>query len=168
MLRSFVALAVLAGAAWSACAQVPPSENPDWKELEAPPPPALRTSGLVPLDVPGSTLRFGVDPASVAVGKDRVVRYVVVATSASGAVNGIYEGVRCNTGEVRVFARHNPDSGWVQAEGTQWQPLQSTPNSRYSLQIARTGACLGQAPNDSASQIVRDLRSGVDHRFEKY
>jgi len=167
MLRRAIALAVLAGAAWGASAQLIPAD-PDWKEQDAPPPPPLRTSGLIPLDVPGSSLRFGVDPASVAIGADRIVRYVVVATSASGAVNGIYEGVRCNTGEVRVFARHNPDSGWVPATSSLWQPLQSVPNSRYSLLVARTGACIGHGPNDSAAQIVRDLRSGVDRRFEKY
>jgi hypothetical protein len=167
MLRRFLVPALLAGAAWAASAQMP-SEDPDWKEQDAPPPPALRTSGLIPLDVPGSSLRFGVDPASVAVGADGVVRYVVVASSASGAVNAIYEGLRCSTGEVRVYARHNPDSGWVPARGSLWQALHSVPNSRYSLLIARSGACVGQGPNGNAAQIVRDLRSGVDRRFEKY
>ena len=165
MFRRFLALAVLAGASWGAGAQL--VVDPDWKEQEAPPPPPLRTTGLVPLEVPGSSLRFGVDPASVAVGKDGVVRYVVVATSTSGAVNGIYEGISCDKGAVRIFARHNPDSGWVEAKN-QWQPLHETANSRYSLQVARTGACMGHGINGNAAQIVRDLRSGVDHRFEKY
>ena len=167
MLPRWIALALLAGAALGTSAQLLPAD-PDWKELDAPPPPALRTTGLIPLEVPGSSLRFGIDPASVAIGPDRVIRYVVVATSTSGAVNGMYEGLRCNTGEVRIFARHNPDSGWVAATNSEWQPLQSLPNSRYSLLVARNGACLGHAPNDSAAQIVRDLRSGVDRRFEKY
>ena len=167
MLRRFLALAVLAGACLAASAQLLPAD-PDWKELDAPPPPALRTTGLIPLEVPGSTLRFGIDPDSVAIGADRVVRYVVVATSSTGAVNAMYEGLRCNTGEVRIFARHNPDSGWVAVQGSLWQPLHSVPNSRYSLQVARTGACLGHAPTGNAAQIVRDLRSGVDPRFEKY
>jgi hypothetical protein len=167
MFRRLLALAMLAGASWAASAQLL-TDNPDWKELDAPPPPALRTSGLIPLEVAGSSLRFGIDPASVAIGADRVVRYVVVASSSSGAVNGIYEGLRCDTGEVKVLARHNPDSGWVPARGSLWQPLHSTANSRYSLQIARNGACVGQGPNGDAKQIVRDLRSGVDRRFEKY
>ena len=36
-----------------------------------------------------------------------MVRYVVVATSDSGAVNAIYEGIRCDTGRFKVYARHN-------------------------------------------------------------
>jgi len=162
---SFAALA-LAGACLAASAQVVP-DDPDWKELEAPPPPALRTTGLIPLEVPGTSLRFGIDPASVSVGKDRIVRYVVVATSPSGTVNAMYEGIRCDAAEVRVYARHNPDSGWVAARSADWQPLHSTPNTRHSLIIARNGVCLGNAPNGNATEIVNDLRAPLERRFER-
>jgi hypothetical protein len=168
MLPRLLVLAALAGASCCASAQLVP-ENPDWKEFDAPPPPALRTQGLIPLDVPGSasSLRFGVDPDSVSVGPDSVVRYVVVAAGSSGVTNGIYEGIRCSTGEVKVYARHNPDSGWVPAKGGDWKDLYSVPNARYSLAVARNGACLGRAPNGPAVQIVRDLRAPVDRRFER-
>lgn len=140
--------------------------NPDWKEGEAPAPPALRTNGLIPLEIPGSQLRYGVDPASVSLGSDGVVRYVVVAASAGGAVNGIYEGIRCSTGEYKVYAR-NSGKGWAMS-GSDWRRLHDEPRSRHSLLVARTGACLGRAPNGSAAQIVRDLRSPAADRFEKY
>ena len=164
MQRSFLALA-LAGASLAASAQLAP-DNPDWKEIEAPPPPALRTSGLIPLDIPGSSLRFGVDPKSSRVGSDSVVRYVGVAPSSSGVTNAIYEGVRCGTGEVKVYARHNPDSGWVPAKNSEWQVLQRTPNYRYSLYVARNGACFGPAPNGPPEQIARDLRRPPDEKFD--
>ena len=165
MPRRILALALAASAA-SAIAQVPP-DHPDWKEIDAPPPPALRTQGLIPLEVSGNSLRFGVDPASVSVGTDSVVRYVVVATSSTGTVNGMYEGIRCSTGEVKIYARHNPDSGWVPAKGSDWRELRTTPNSRYSLEVARSGACLGRAPNGTAVQIVNDLKAPIDRRFER-
>lgn len=165
MQRSFLALA-LAGACLATSAQVAPAD-PDWKELDAPPPPALRTSGLVPLDVPGTSLHFGVDPASVSVGTDRIVRYVIVATSTSGTVNAMYEGIRCDAGEVRVYARHNPDSGWVPSPAAPWQRLNATPNSSHSMAVARSGACLGRAPNGNAAQIVLDLRAPIERRFER-
>jgi hypothetical protein len=161
-----LAFACAAGAASAQFNLTPP--DPDWKEVEAPPPPALRTSGLIELEVPSSSLRFGIDPASVAVGADGIVRYVIVARSGSGTVNAMYEGLRCNTGEVKVYARHNPDSGWVPARGGEWQALQSVPHSRHSLLVARNGACVGHGPNGNAAQIVRDLRSGVDRRFLTY
>lgn len=154
----------LAVAALSANAQLVPL-GPDWKEQEAPPPPALKLQGLIPIDLPGSTLRFGVDPSSVTVGGDGVVRYVVVATGAEGAVNAMYEAVRCQTAEVKTHARHTPGAGWTPVTGTDWRPLHGHPASRHSLVIARTGACSGHSANRSASTIVKDLRSPIDSRF---
>ena len=166
MHRSLWALA-LAVAAASASAQLIPDIHTDWKEAEAPPPPPLRTNGLIPVDVPGTSLRFGVDPASITVGSDGVVRYVVVATSSSGAVNGIYEGLKCNTGEVKVYARHSPDSGWTPVSQGEWRNVRSIPNTRYSLAIARGGVCKEHAPNANPAQMIRDLRAPADLRFER-
>jgi hypothetical protein len=77
----------------------------------------------------------------------------------------MYEGIHCKTAEVKVYARHNVDSGWVKAQDPQWKSLHEVANSRHSLLVARNGACLGQAPNRSAQQIVRDLQAPVDSRF---
>jgi len=162
--KKFLA-ATLAFAAGAAFAQFSAPLEPDWKESEAPAPPPLKTTGLIELEIPGSELRFGVDPFSVTVGSDRIVRYVVVARSASGAVNGIYEGMHCRTGEVKIYARHNPDSGWVRVPDAQWRPVHAAPHARYSLPIARGGVCIGHSPNRDAKQIVRDLRAPADSRF---
>lgn len=159
--RWALALAMLAGATQ---AQLSPPD-PDWKEVEAPPPAPLRLDRLIRIEMPESTLRFGVDPASVALSSDGIVRYVVVATGISGAVNAFYEGIRCTTAETRLYARHNPDSGWVPVRDGMWRALHETRPSRHSLAIARNGACLGAAPNQSAAQIVRDLGRDADRRF---
>jgi hypothetical protein len=177
MLRRILALACCS-AALAASAEdlgTPPGtpdrsfvpDRPEWQEVDAPPPPALRTSGLIPIEVNGTSLHFGVDPKSVSVGADGVVRYVVVASSNSGVVNGIYEGIKCDSAEVKVYARHNPDSGWVPAPDAKWVPLHNQPNARYSLAIARGGVCFGDAPNGNAAQIVQDLRAPVDRRYER-
>ena len=156
-----VALALAAGAAQ---AQQNPTD-PDWKEVEAPPPAPLRLDKLLAVEISGATLRYGVIPESVVLSSDRIVRYVVVATSGSGAVNASYEGIRCSSGEGKVFARHNPDSGWVPVKDAEWRSLHDTASLRHSLVIARTGVCIGRAPNVSAAQIVRDLGRGADQRF---
>ena len=105
------------------------------------------------------------DPASIAVTSDEIVRYVAVAASSTGVVNALDEGIRCNTDEVRVYARHNPDKGWVQMTDSPWRSLHETRQPRYSLVLARTGACIGNAPNQSAAQIVCDLGGSVNWRF---
>ena len=159
--RWVLALALLAGAARAQLS----TPDPDWKEVEAPPPAPLRLDRLLPIDMAGSALRFSIDPASVVLTSDGIVRYVVVATSSSGAVNAFYEGIRCATAESKVYARHSPDSGWVPVKDGQWRSLHDTRPSHHSLAIARNGACLGSAPNQSAAQIVRDLGGDVNWRF---
>ncbi|AEG94011.1 CNP1-like family protein [Ramlibacter tataouinensis] len=154
---------LLALAAAGVGAQPTPAK-PQSQESEAPTPPALQLDRLIPVDVPRASLRYGIDPASVSVGPDGIVRYVVVATSASGAVNAIYEGVRCGTAEVKVYARHNPDSGWSPVREPAWQPLHGNA-SRHSLLIARGGVCQGHAANGPPEQIVRDLGASPDRRF---
>lgn len=158
--------AALALASAGAAAQLVPVD-PDWKEIDAPRPPALRTEGLVMLEVRGSALRFGVDPESISIGPDRIVRYVLVARGDSGVVNAFYEGIRCNSGDVKVYARHDADKGWIPAPGAEWVGLQEGRHARTSMQMARGGACVGNAPNGSPRQIVKDLRSGPEHRFER-
>jgi hypothetical protein len=159
-MRRELACALALGAAGAAWAQ----PAPGWNELEVPPPPAVRTSGLVAIDVPGSVdLRYGVEPASVAIGADRVVRFVVVATSRSGAVNAIYEGVRCDRGEYRVYARSSGD-GWHTVESG-WKSLGEGIEARQAKAVAQAGACRGRVPNVAAAQIVSDLRAPVDRKF---
>jgi hypothetical protein len=165
MHRSFLALA-LAGVTLAASAQILVPTDPDWKELEAPPPPPLHTQGLIPLDVPSSTLHFGIDPASVTIGEDGIVRYVMVATSSGGAVNASYEGIHCHDGKVRVFAR-NGGSGWTPAPNSEWQALEPRGSTRYSTVAARSGVCRDAAPNRPVVQLLQDLRAPVDRRFER-
>jgi hypothetical protein len=176
MLRRVLALA-LAGAVVGACAAelgAPPGtpdntvipDAPEWKELDTPPPPPLRTQGLIPIEVEGSRLSFGVDPASISIGSDSIVRYVVVAKGSGGALNAMYEGLRCDGGQVKVYARYTPGQGWVPVTDANWQPLRAgAASTRHSMAIARGGACMETAPNGSASRIAQDLKAPADRRF---
>lgn len=146
-----------------AIAQATPSTQQAPAEIALPDP--LKLDRLIPLEMPNTSLRFGIVPESVTVDPDGVVRYVVVARSHGGAVNGMHEGLRCGSGDVITYARHNPDSGWVAVRNPQWQDLQATSATRHSLLIARSGACREHAPNGPAANILRDLQRSADHRF---
>lgn len=162
-MRRELALAALAFAASASWAQLA-DPDPDWKEIEVPSPPALRTADLVYVDVAGgSELRYGVDPQSVAVGQDRVVRFVVVAQSRSGATNAMYEGLRCDRGEYRIYARSSGQA-WRPVE-TEWKSIFEGVEARHVRALARAGACQGHAPNGSPKQIIQDWRSPVGRKF---
>src|SRR5687768_7040175 len=102
--------AILLGISCASWAQVP-LEEPEWKEDSVAAPPVFDVTKLVTFEVAlNSQLVYGVDPATISISnKDGVVRYVVVASNASGARNVMYEGIRCSTGEFKTYARYSGD-----------------------------------------------------------
>lgn len=141
-------------------------ETPTFQEAEVTLPTTLRTSNLIAVPYPGSELRIGVDPQSVSIGSDGVVRYVMVARSASGALNAAYEGIRCESDEVKVYARHYPDSGWKPVANPVWQQLQAGAAQRHALAIARNGVCGMDGRKRSVAELLRDLRTGTGTRYD--
>jgi hypothetical protein len=137
------------------------ADDPDWKETEVPPPPAFDLKRLIPVAISvQSQLEWGVDPQTIVISKDGVVRYVVVAQSRSGVVNAMYEGIRCNKAEFRRYARHNPGSGWASVSDSDWTSLRQTGTSRHPQALAKLGMCDGAAPPSSPAQAARALRTG--------
>jgi hypothetical protein len=135
----------------------------DWKETEVPAPPAFSLDRLQPFEVSvRSELRYGIDPATVTLGEDGVVRYVMVATSPSGALNARYEGVRCASGEVKTYAHWNPSppGSWQAADQAQWRSLLEGHATRPALMLARAAWCEGATPNGNVARMLRDLRLG--------
>lgn len=157
MRREWLLAAALAAApAWS---QV----FGEWSEGAVPDAPPLRSDALVPIDIKGSELGFGVDPASISVGKDGVVRFVFIATSRSGTVNAFYEGVHCARATYRLYARHTPGRGWRPVEAD-WKPLNEDLEGRLAYQVARAGVCSGRVPGGTPAQIVQALKTPPDRK----
>lgn len=157
--RAALALALSGLAATAAWAQLA-ADSPDWRESEVPPPPAFDLKRLLTVDMPRpSALTVGVDPATLSISRDGIVRYVVVASSPGGALNVMYEGIRCTTAQHRVYARHHPDSGWTPDGQSTWRSLHDPMPSRHPLVLARTALCSGAAPNGPVAEIVRSLKN---------
>ncbi|TSE34830.1 CNP1-like family protein [Tepidimonas charontis] len=155
---------LLAALALTAHAQLLTDPNRDWQEAEAPaPPPTLRTEGLVPFSPSvASELRFGLDPDSLTLGPDGVIRYVIVARSASGALNAWYEGLRCATAQVKTYAHWNPGppGQWQHHPQPTWRALGGEFASRPAVALARGGLCDGATPNGQPRDMLRALRAG--------
>lgn len=159
MLRAWLALLSLWLATGSINAQLV-LVDPDWSESAAPPPPSYEATRLLPFDVPGaSTLKYGVDPNTITITPEGLVRYVVVASSASGAVNAMYEAIRCSTGEYKTYARRTLDSEWKSLPEPTWRSMQDSQHIRYAFRLAQQGVCTGRAPASSVTAIVRNLKS---------
>lgn len=145
----------------------------DWRETEVPAPPNFSSARLVQFEVSvASELQYGLVPDSLSVGPDGVVRFVWIAQSRTGAVNVAYEGVRCQTRQMRTYARWTPrelplSSAFTQAAG-EWRPitdsdwiaLTGSPQARAAWMLARAALCEGSTVNRNPQQMLRDLRQG--------
>ena len=147
----------LSSAAW---AQVV-IEEAEWKESEVPAPPAFSVDKLVTFVVsPNSELVFGVDPATISISRtDGLVRYVMVATSASGIRNVMYEAIRCSTGEFKTYGRYSAEGQWNMVKNSEWKTIFGNMPSRHALRFAKAGACDNAAPVSSVKELVSRLKS---------
>lgn len=134
-------------------------ENPDWKESPVPPAPEFDQRRMLEIDMPRMyNLKYGIDPKTLVITDDGVVRYVAIAksTGPGGALNAFYDGLRCATGEIKTYARYSGDA-WHNVENPEWQPLGQA-KTRYSLALARQAICRSGAPRGTTDEMVQALK----------
>jgi len=102
--------------------------------------------------------RFFVDAASVGVVDKGEVRYTLVARSSAGAQNITYEGMRCNSGEVRLYAVGR-DGAWAGRAG-EWRAIQPRSVQRWHNALFREYFCPQREAVASAHEAVTALRRG--------
>jgi predicted molibdopterin-dependent oxidoreductase YjgC len=89
---------------------------------------------------------------------DGVVHYVLVARSSAGAENVSFEGMRCDRGEVRIYAVGR-DGGWFGKPG-EWRAIQPRSVQRWHNALFREYFCPQREAIVSAREGVEALRRG--------
>jgi len=147
--------------AWATLAQAQFFGDPNWQEGPVPAPPDFSFERLLRFEVNlSSSLVYAIDPQTLSISPaDRVVRYVVVATSPSGVRNVFYEGIRCPSGQVKTYARYS-EGRWHMSSDPQWQDMALRP-SRHAWQLARQGACDSGGTPSQAQDVLRALRQSA-------
>jgi hypothetical protein len=115
-----------------------------WSEGVAALPPWPKDADLVELrlDGPSGLLRYYIDGRNLAVGNDEVVRYTLVAESASGARNISFEGIRCTPkGEHRIYA-YGIGGRFEPAPAGDWQRLPAAGTNDYRRQLHGQVLCV--------------------------
>jgi hypothetical protein len=160
------ALSFLGGAAQYANAQTSYTDEKVWTEAAAAPPATFSTEVLIPFEVmKASALSYGIDPNTLTVGEDGVVRYVMVARSSSGALNVLYQGIRCATAETKTYARLNDKGSWNASPDAGWQTLSFRGPARPAMILARQGVCEGRTVTGNVQKILATLKTDrVDNR----
>lgn len=135
-----------------------------WKELQSQMPPYPKSGNLVEIPVGGSSSnRFFVDPVSLSAGEDGVVRYGIVIKSPAGAQTVNYEGMRCATGERKIYAfgRSDPQTAgeWSRNRYAKWEPIQGRSHNDYRRILFHYYFCNVDGPAQLPF-IQRMLKSG--------
>lgn len=165
-MKRFLLSAVLG---WTAFAAAQPTsfksdwekaqEDRDWKEAEIKLPALPKADALIEFFVSSaSSFRFFVDPPSLSVGADGVVRYTLVARSPSGAENVSYEGIRCNNESVRIYAISYGGT-WSQTR-SDWKRIEPRSVQRWHNELGSRYFCPNRVSVTSAAEGLNALRRG--------
>lgn len=134
-------------------------EQKPWEEIAVQLPPAPVADNLLPFYVsPTATQQFAVDAKSLTVDTDDVVRYTLVTKSPEGATNISYEGIRCLTGEKKLYAFGRPDGSWSRSRRNEWMPVTGRMVSAHHAILAREYFCQEGTVAGSARDILQRLR----------
>lgn len=137
----------------------------DWSEEQASPPAFPNDGDLVEFQVSVHTQnRYFIDASTLAVGGDGVVRYVLVVRASGGASNVTFEGIRCATGEYKLYASGRADATWARAHSDQWRPIENKTVNRHHTVLNRELFCHMAMPVASPDEGRQALRLGKHPR----
>jgi hypothetical protein len=141
------------------------NEKP-WVELQARLPAFPDLDAALPFFVSAaSDNRFFIDPASLSVGEDDVVRYTLIVRSPAGATNITFEGIRCRTREFKIYA-FGRNGEWSRNRYAQWAPIRYQDRNRQHHVLYFDFFCPGGIIARDAAEIVFALKRGRHPRAE--
>jgi hypothetical protein len=147
-----------------------------WKEIESLLPPAPLPANLIEVKLDASTRnQLFIDQASLSIGNDGVVRYTAIIRTPSGAKNVSYEGLRCETGERKLYAfgRRSANAGgkdadkdagndantWSRNRYAKWEPIQARLAGGYHRELFFHYLCTVNTKRDLPT-LLRLLKTG--------
>lgn len=132
-----------------------------WAEIELQLPAFPEKENLIPFKVGSvSDKQYFIDGKSLSIGSDDVIRYSLVVVSSAGAQSISFEGMRCVTGERRVYAFGRSDNTWSMARSNKWVRLQGGSNNHYVALFADYFCTAAERAIASPDEAIRVLRYG--------
>lgn len=150
----------IAHAGWSDFEYNFDEDRKPWEELQAQLPGAPTQANLLPFEVSAASgHRHYLDAASLTLGEDGVLRYTVVVQAAGGAQNVSFEGMRCATGERKLYAFGRRDGSWSRNRHARWEPIKFRSGDSYQRELYDSYFCTQEHYGDLAAS-KRLLRQG--------
>jgi CNP1-like family protein len=135
-------------------------------EQRVAPPPYPRDSDLAEFKLRNPTSnRFLVDTSSLTVGKDAIIRFVLVIRTAGDETNVRFSGVRCSDRTWKDYAFVGNDKKWKVDADAQWRDIQELRYNNYQETLYGDYFCLGRGvwtsgkPVGDARKLAKLLRN---------
>lgn len=133
-----------------------------WQEIQAQLPPYPQAESLVEFSVSSATSnRYFIDYNSIHVGADGVVRYSVLIRSPSGAQTVSFEGMRCATGERKLYAFGRPTGEWSRNRYAKWEAIPARQATSYQRELFFHYLCTVDTAGDLEKIRQAVKRGGV-------
>lgn len=135
-------------------------EKKSWQEVAVHLPPAPKNERLLRFDIgPAARNAFFIDPDSLSIGNDGVVRYTLVVRSPEGVSNVSFEGMRCQTRERRLYAFGRADGSWSKSRNNDWDAVREGGVNRHHAALFQEYFCPSGVIAGSVEEILRAMRN---------
>lgn len=139
------------------------SQHKPWRESKDKIPPLPDAGAMLEVVIDGLDEEFTVfiDPATLSIGPDRVVRYWVNVRSKLGAENTMYEGLRCTTHEYKTYAYGSKKSqgGFKAMESELWQTTRAVRGRGFRHELDNQYFCDFGNPRP-VPEILQRIKNG--------
>ena len=131
----------------------------NFREGEIKLPAAPKAASLIEFFPSSATnFRFYIDGSSLEVDPAGIIRYTLIARSPNGYDNVTYEGMRCSSNSVRVYA--HGDAGKWSRSNSEWKPIEAKSVQRWHNELRNQYFCPLGLPIMTADEGLRALRAG--------
>ncbi len=132
-----------------------------WQEIAVLMPGAPSKEALIPFYVSAATEnKFFIDGATLSVGEDGVVRYVLIVQTAGGAINTSFDGMRCESRERRMYASGRLDGSWSKSRNNEWVRIRDAGANGYYAVLFLEYFCPGGVIVRNAEEARNALKTG--------
>jgi len=132
-------------------------DGPSWKELDVPLPALPAPDDLLEIEfVNASSNQTFIDTKTLEVGEDGITRVTLVSRHRSGTETVTREGIRCKTGEYRIYAIRNGEA-WSVPKTSVWRNIHTRGYKTLRSELFNGVLCVEGFPK-KPERVVKDVR----------
>lgn len=142
---------------------------PAWQEEDVRLPAYPDADRFIEVPIHSSNMPFTVylDPDSISIGEDHVIRFTSVIVSRAGSRNITYEGLRCGERTYKRYA-YGANGDWKPLESHVWRRIRNRSMEEYRLVLYKEYMCPIHETISTPGDIITKLKFGGSTTQDDY